>query len=115
MQKTYRPDREGPRRSEFAKNKKKILLSQSICGICGKPVDKTLKFPDPMSPTIDHIIPVDKGGDPSNIGNLQLAHMYCNRQKSDKIIMDKPDTTQKIFNNRDLPLSIDWTKYRCDE
>ena len=110
--KSYRPDREGPRRAEFEKNKKKILLSQTICAICGKPVDKSLKFPNPMSPAIDHIIPVDKGGDPSNIRNLQLSHLCCNRQKSDKIIQDKPDMTKKVFNNRDLPLSIDWTKYR---
>ncbi|MCR4739161.1 MAG: HNH endonuclease [Lachnospiraceae bacterium] len=115
MQKIYRPDREGPRRSEFEKNKKKILMSQSICGICGKPVDKSLKFPNPMSAAIDHIIPVDKGGDPSNIGNLQLTHLYCNRQKSDKIMADTTTTSAtKVFNNRDLPLSIDWTKYRSD-
>jgi len=115
VQRTYRPDREGSRRSEFTKNKKKILMSQTLCGICGKPVDKTLRFPDPWSATIDHIIPVDKGGDPSNIGNLQLAHFYCNRQKSDKIFEPKEKEQQKIFNNRNLPLSTDWTKYRSDE
>ena len=113
MKERYRPDREGPRRSEFEKNKKKILLSQSICGICGKPVDKTLKYPHPQSATVDHIIPVDKGGDPSALSNLQLAHMKCNRQKSDKIILDKPNLTQKVVNNRDLPLSMDWTKYKA--
>lgn len=107
-----RPDREGPKRSEFERNKKQILISQTICGICGKPVDKSLKYPHPGSPTVDHIIPVDKGGDPSALSNLQLAHMKCNRAKSDKIIIDKPDLTQKVVNNRDLPLSIDWTKYR---
>ena len=88
-------------------------MSQSICGICGKPVDKSLKFPDPMSAAIDHIIPVDKGGDPSNLSNLQLTHMYCNRQKSDKILTSKAEAATKVFNNRDLPLLIDWTMYRC--
>lgn len=34
---------------------------------------------------IDHIIPIAKGGHPSDIDNLQLAHWTCNRQKSDKI------------------------------
>ena len=38
-----------------------------------------------MSPVIDHIIPVAKGGHPSDISNLQLAHWCCNRQKSDKL------------------------------
>lgn len=115
MQKTYRPDREGPNRTEFEKNKKKILMSQSVCGICGKYVDKSLKFPDPMSAAIDHIIPINRGGDPSNINNLQLTHLYCNRQKSDKIIADRSAaSTTNVFNNRDLPLSIDWAKYRSD-
>lgn len=111
MQKQYRPDKEGPRRQEFEKNKKKILISQNICALCGRPVDKNLKFPDPMSPSVDHIIPIDKGGDPSKLDNLQLTHLCCNRQKSDKIV-ERQDITQKIINNRDLPLSRDWTKYR---
>lgn len=110
-----RPDHEGPQRSAFEKNKRKLLMSQNICGICGKPVDKRLKYPDPMSACIDHIIPIDRGGDPSAIENLQLAHMYCNRQKSDRLLDSKKDEPKKKASNRDLPLSLDWTKYRSDE
>lgn len=33
-------------------------------------VDKSFKFPHPLSPSIDHIIPVDKGGHPSDMANL---------------------------------------------
>lgn len=57
-----------------------------MCGICGKPVDFTYKYPHPLSLYIDHIIPVAKGGHPSDLDNLQLAHWTCNRQKSDKLI-----------------------------
>lgn len=78
-------------------------------------MNKKLKYPDPMSPCIDHIIPVDRGGAPSAIENLQLAHMYCNRQKSDKIIESVKDEPQKKANNRDLPLSVDWTCYKAKE
>ena len=113
--KQKRADHEGPQRSAFEKNKKKILLSQSICGICGKPVDKRIRYPDPMSACIDHIIPIDRGGNPSAIENLQLAHLCCNRQKSDKIIASVKDEQQKRASNRDLPLSMDWTKYRAAE
>ena len=114
MKERYRPDREGPRRSEFEKNKKKILLSQTICGICGKPVDKSLKYPHPLSKSIDHIIPIDKGGHPSDIDNLQLAHWTCNRQKSDKLVDRKGLVTQDsdVISNRVLPQSMDWTTYR---
>ena len=76
-----RPDHNGTQRAQFESNKKKIYATQRVCGICGKPVDFGFKFPHPLSPTIDHIIPVAKGGHPSDISNLQLAHFTCNRQK----------------------------------
>ena len=106
-----RPDRQGPHRSQFEKNKQIILKTQRICGICGKPVDMHLKYPDPMSPVIDHIIPIDKGGHPSDISNLQLAHWSCNRQKSDKIFKHETETP-KTIGNRNLPQSMDWKSYQ---
>ena len=84
--KNDRADHSGTHRSQFDKNKRKIYATQSICGICGRPVDKTLAYPDPMSKTIDHIIPISKGGHPSDLDNLQLAHLICNRQKSNRLI-----------------------------
>jgi len=110
-----RPDHEGTQRSSFEKNKRKILMSQDICGICGKQVDKKLRFPDPMSACIDHIIPIDRGGDPSAIENLQLAHLSCNRQKSDKIMQSTGGEPQRKANNRNLPLSLDWANYRSTD
>lgn len=105
-----RPDRQGAHRTAFDKAKKRILMTQDVCGICGKLVDKKLKYPDPMSPVIDHIIPINKGGHPSAIENLQLAHWSCNRQKSDKLFKDKQE--HKVMGNRNLPQSMDWTKYK---
>lgn len=84
--KDNRPERRPAIRSQYDKNKKIILATQSVCGICGKPVDKTLRYPDPMAATVDHIIPLARRGDPISIDNLQLAHWICNRQKSDKIV-----------------------------
>lgn len=107
--KETRTDRMPGHRSEYERNRKKILASQSICGICGKPVDKSLKPPDPMSACVDHIIPVSKGGHPSDINNLQLAHMSCNRAKSDKLFQN--EGKKEAIGNRNLPKSMDWTKY----
>ena len=111
-----RPDRMGAHRANFEKNKKRILATQNICGICGKPVDMSLKYPHPMSATIDHIIPVNGPGGlrghPSDLSNLQLAHFSCNRQKSDKIF--KNPSEPKILGNRNLPQSMDWKSYRSD-
>lgn len=106
--------RYGTHRGAFEKNKKKILMTQEICGICGKPVDKRLKYPDPMCATVDHIIPIDKGGHPSDISNLQLSHLTCNRQKSDKLIESRGYVNQnaKPISNRLLPQSMDWSSYK---
>ena len=54
------------------------------CHLCGK---KTKKFYsrtgyDPMGPTLDHIIPMSKGG-PHIKSNVALAHHICNTRKSD--------------------------------
>lgn len=102
--------RYGPFRQEFERNKKKILMSQNVCGICGKPVDKSLKYPDPMSPTIDHIIPIARGGHPADLDNLQLAHRCCNRAKSDKI---QSSAVPEEIGNRNLKWSIDWKNYKA--
>ena len=110
-----RPDKTGTHRTVYESNRKKILKTQSICGICGKPVDKRLKPPHPLAPVIDHIIPISRGGHPSDIKNLQLAHSTCNRQKSDKLFINSniggENPTQDI-SNRNLPLSINWFNYK---
>ena len=99
-------DRRGKGDKLYRRNRKRILASQSVCGICGRPVDKELKAPDPMSPTVDHIIPVNKGGHLTDINNLQLAHWICNRMKSDKILDCNPrQSTQGIR------LSCDWKSF----
>ena len=103
--KTKRADHYGAK-SSFQKAKKIIFSSQTICGICGRPVDFDKKFPDPWSATVDHIIPVTKGGDPASLENLQLAHLQCNRIKSSKLV--QPQLQEKTIDNRDLPLSFDW-------
>ena len=105
----YRPDKEGPHRSQFEKNRKRIFATQTICALCGKPVDFSLKAPHPLSATVDHIIPVAKGGHPSDIDNLQLAHRCCNRAKSDKVVGRKDVVSQQVISNRVLPATFDWS------
>lgn len=108
-----RPDQDGKHRATFDKNKKKIYQTQTLCGICGKPVDFSKKYPDPLSPCIDHIIPVSKGGHPSDIENLQLAHWECNRQKSDKLFVPiEKKETEEVIGNRILPQTINWASYK---
>lgn len=108
-----RADKQGKHRVAFEKNRKRLLKTQSTCGICGRPIDKKLKAPDPLSPVVDHIVPINKGGHPSSIDNLQLAHWTCNRQKSDKMFNNQQNNQQekKVIGNRNLPQSINWGLY----
>ena len=59
-----RADKKGAHRANYERNRKRILATQNTCGICGHPVDFSLKSPHPMSAQIDHIIPIAKGGHP---------------------------------------------------
>ena len=110
---TLRSDRRSGHRGAYEKARQKILKTQTICGICGKPVDFSYKYPHPLSPTVDHIIPVSKGGHPSDLQNLQLAHRCCNREKSDKLSAPSEKTVQTPggVGNNELPLIIDWNRY----
>lgn len=55
------------------------------CKLCYKPLDMEAKFPHPLSPTLDHIIPINKGGHHLYV-NLQAAHFRCNTAKGDRIL-----------------------------
>ena len=105
-----RLDKTGTHRAAYERNRKRILKTQNTCGICGYPVDVTLKPPNPMAPVVDHIIPISKHGHPSSLDNLQLAHANCNRQKSDKLFKNEESMVKdkKVMGNRNLPQSRDW-------
>lgn len=66
------------------KLRQRVLATYETCAICGQPIDKTLRFPHPMSPEVDEIIPVSRGGDPLDWKNVQLTHRCCNQMKSNK-------------------------------
>ena len=108
----YRADQKGAHRANYERNRKRVFATQTHCGICGNPVDMELKPPHPLSPVVDHVIPIAKGGHPSDIENLQLAHWTCNRTKSDKLYKNTVDNTPQQIGNRNLPQSTDWTQYK---
>lgn len=56
-----------------------------ICQLCGLPVDLSLPARHPMRFTLDHIIPLARGG-PHTMANLQTAHGKCNSRKSAKLL-----------------------------
>lgn len=52
-----------------------------ICGICREPVDRSLAFPDHLSASLDHIVPLSRGG-PHTRANSQCSHWICNSRKT---------------------------------
>lgn len=65
-----------------------ITKYDGICQICGKPTDITDIVNGHIRkkyPTLDHIIPLSKGGT-HTWDNIQLAHMECNSGKRDRLV-----------------------------
>lgn len=59
-----------------------------LCGICNEKVDLDVKHPDPLFGSIDHIVPLAKGGS-NDLDNLQIAHLKCNLSKGARIKKEK--------------------------
>ena len=59
-----------------------------VCYLCGKPCDwndKTDKTVGPTYPSIDHMVPISRGGLHAWT-NVKLAHFECNWKKSDALL-----------------------------
>jgi hypothetical protein len=52
------------------------------CGICGKKVDRSRRYPDPYSASLDHVVALASGGT-HTWDNVQCAHLVCNSRKRD--------------------------------
>lgn len=50
------------------------------CGICGEALHRGYKWPHRLSPSVDHILPLSKGGAHVQ-DNLQWTHLACNLSK----------------------------------
>ena len=74
--KRNRPDKDGSHRLAYERNKAKIMATQTVCGICGKPVDKSLRYPHPLSPCIDTSFPWQRVVTPatSTICSWRIGH-----------------------------------------
>lgn len=75
---------------QYINPKRVFARDRLICQICLAPCDPAAKFPDPASPTIDHKIPISKGGE-HTIENLQCAHWACNAKKRDYLQCQEED------------------------
>ena len=89
QKKRNRPDKDGKDRVTFMRYRNRIIRDCKDegyinCSICGLPINLSLPYPHPWSLTIDHIMPIAKGGETTE-ENLQPAHFKCNRRKGEKL------------------------------
>jgi len=54
------------------------------CKLCGLPCQRDAQVPDYMAPTLDHIVPLSRGGKHDE-SNAQCAHFICNSRKRDSV------------------------------
>lgn len=81
---THKPNvrrQNGTRRNQLVARHKAAVKSGRTCGICGKPIDLRLKYPDPWSFVVDEIIPIARGGNPYSWTNTEPTHRWCNTVK----------------------------------
>lgn len=53
-----------------------------VCYGCGEEIDRRKRFPSVMAATIEHIVPISKGGT-HTWDNVRPAHAICNFRKGD--------------------------------
>lgn len=57
--------------------------SRWVCHLCGQKIPKAAVWPDPLFGSVDHVIPLAKGGKHS-YANCKAAHLRCNCSKGAK-------------------------------
>ena len=53
-----------------------------LCQLCFGRIDTEVKYPDPWSLSLDHILPVSQGGTDAAY-NLRATHLVCNVRRGD--------------------------------
>lgn len=84
--------------------RKRVIATYDTCAICGREIDKTLHYLDPLAPEVDEIVPVSRGGSPYDWDNLQLVHRVCNQRKGNRMTGDID--LAKVENP--IPISRAW-------
>lgn len=54
------------------------------CGICRRPVDRTLIYPHPRSASLDHVVPLSEDPNGHTRANVRCSHLICNTRRSNR-------------------------------
>lgn len=59
-----------------------------VCHLCGDGIDRHLPGTAKWGPTIDHLLPVSRGGT-DDLSNVAVAHRHCNVVRRDSPLVDR--------------------------
>jgi 5-methylcytosine-specific restriction endonuclease McrA len=76
--------------------RKTLARHQKHCHICGKWLDFDAPFHSPDFVTLDHIVPISRGGS-NALKNLHLAHRQCNERKADVDPFQQPEKYAELY------------------
>jgi 5-methylcytosine-specific restriction endonuclease McrA len=65
------------------------------CWICGHHIDLTLDPRDPWSFTLDHAVPISRGGDLLAPANARSAHRRCNSARGNRSTSRQVERTSR--------------------
>lgn len=63
-----------------------LRAQQLPCWICGHDIGYELDFRHPQSFTLDHLVPLSRGGSLLDRANARAAHRRCNSQRGNRLI-----------------------------
>lgn len=69
------------------------------CFVCSETIDFSLKDRNPMMPSLEHVIPLSKGGRHS-YGNTAISHLRCNLSKGTKSL----DEVHELIHTKEAEL-----------
>ena len=72
------------------RKRRATALATGVCIICGKPINPDLPGTHPWGGTLEHVIPVSRGGHPTHPDNLAASHRTCNYQRGTKLLSELP-------------------------
>lgn len=64
-------------------NKEIFVRDSYVCSICGLLIDPSLKFPNRLSASLEHSVPISKGG-PHSEENVTCSHLTCNVKRGNR-------------------------------
>lgn len=81
-----------------------------ICRAFGRPdaIDYGLPASDPMSFSVDHIVPVSKGGSLYDHDNLDAAHKRCNVWRGNRSVAEVLAMARRSRGVRQVEPTTDW-------